>query len=133
MNCKQTTEKRLEGSTSETVNDTMNSLEKAVSPVCRIQIKVRAPVVASGATNLKNYTEWLNTIESEVKSTRAIKSGAAVFLSSVLNIPQKVTSTTRRAFQVKSDGISFKARQVVLGWRQKHRIDCSTTLFFQFI
>ena len=43
--------------------------------------------------NLKNYKEWLNAIESELKSTRATGSDVAVVLRSVINIPQKVTST----------------------------------------
>ena len=73
-------------------------------------------------------TEWLNAIESAPKNTRVTNSDVAVVLRSVLIIPQKVTSTTRWAFKIKSDH-NFKARQVVLGCRQKHRIDCGTTLF----
>ena len=68
MNCKQPTEKRLAASASEIV-DNRKSLEKGVFPVCRINIKVWATVVASGAMDLKNYKEWLNAIESELKST----------------------------------------------------------------
>ena len=53
--CKQPTEKQLGAPGSEVLvgNDTISSLEKAVSPVC--QIKVWATVVTSGAMNLKNY------------------------------------------------------------------------------
>ena len=115
MNSKQPTEKQLGASKS--------SLEKAVPPVCRIKIKVWATVVASGAMDLKNYRKWLKAIQSELKSTRATTgSDVAVVLKSVLNILQKVTSTTRWAFKEKSDR-SSKARQVVLGWRQKRGID----------
>ena len=85
-------------------------------------------MIATGEMNLKNYTEWLNAIESEPKTRKAINSGVAVVLRYVLNIPQKVTSTTRSAFKVKSDR-SFKARQIVFGWRPKRRIGCGTTLF----
>ena len=60
--------------------------------------------------------------------TRATTGSVAV-VRSVLNIPQKVTST-RWAFKEKSDRGS-KARQAVLGWKQKHggSIDCVVTLF----
>ena len=123
--CKQTTEKQLGASTSEVLGNT-KGLEKAVSPVC--QIKVWATVVASGAMNLKNYKKWLKVIEPEPKSTRATTGSVAV-VRSVLNIPQKVTST-RRAFKEKSDR-SSKARQALLGWKQKHgsSIDCVITSF----
>ena len=54
-------------------------------------------MVASGEINLANYKEWLNEIKSKLKSTRATTGGdVAVVPSSVLNIPQKVTSTTSR-------------------------------------
>ena len=69
-------------------------MEKAVSPVCRIKMKVWATVVASGAMNLKNYKIWLKAIEPELKSTKATTASVAV-VRSVLNIPQKATSTTR--------------------------------------
>ena len=88
-------------------------------------------MVASGAMNLENYKEWLNATESEPKSTISTGSDVAVvLLRSVLNIAKKVTST-RWAFKVKSDR-RFEARQVVLGWRQKHRIDCGTTFVCRF-
>ena len=99
MNCKQPTEKRLGTSTSEIVGST-RSLEKPVSLVCRIKIKVWTTVVASGAMNLENHKDWLNAIGSEPKSKRAIGSNVAVVLRSVLNIAKKVTST-RWAFKVK--------------------------------
>ena len=67
MNCKQPTEKRLGAFASEIVDNT-KKMEKTVPPVCRINIKVRATEVASGTMSLKNYTEWLNTIESEQKA-----------------------------------------------------------------
>ena len=126
--CKQPTEKQLGASTSEIPvlgNNTKGS-EKAVSPVC--QIKVWATVVTSGAMNLKNYKKWLKAIEPELKSTRATTGSVAV-VRSVLNIPQKITST-RWAFKEKYDR-SSKARQAVLGWKQKHggSIDCVVTLF----
>ena len=70
---------------------------------------------------LENYKEWLNAVESELKSTRA--SDVAVVATHVLVIPQKVTST-RWAFKVKSD-LQFNASQVVLGW--KHSIDYGIT------
>ena len=89
MNCKQPTEKRLGASASKIV-DTTIGLEKAVSPVCRIKIKVWATVVTSGAMNLNNYKKWLNAYDSEPKSTRATGSDVAVVLRSVLNILQKV-------------------------------------------
>ena len=124
MSCKQPTEKRLGASTSEITGDT-KSLKKVVPPVCRIKIKVWATVVSSGAMNLENYKEWLNATESEPKSTRSTGSDVADVRRSLLNIAKKVTST-RWAFKVKYDG-RFKARQVVLGWRQKLCIDCGTT------
>ena len=103
--------------------DTRSSMEKAVSPVCCIKIKVWATVVASHAMNLKNYKKWLKAIESELKNTRATTgSDVAVVLRYLLNIPQKVTSTIRWAFKVKSDR-SSKARHTIPGWRQKHGID----------
>ena len=124
--CKQPTEKQLGASTSEVLGNNTKGLEKAASPVC--QIKVWATVVASGAMNLKNYKKWLKVIEPEPKSTRATTGSVAV-ARSVLNIPQKVTST-RRALKEKSYR-SSKARQAVLGWKQKHggSIDCVTTSF----
>ncbi|CAM9712348.1 unnamed protein product [Ascophyllum nodosum] len=124
--CKHPTEKQLGASTSEVLGNNTKGLEKAVSPVC--QIKVWTTVVASGAMNLKTYKKWLKVIEPEPKSTRATTGSAAV-VRSVLNIPQKVTST-RRAFKEKSDR-SSKARQAVLEWKQKHggSIDCVITLF----
>ena len=114
------------GSGHEILGNNTKGLEKAVSPVC--QIKVWTTVVTSGAMNLKTYKKWLKVIEPEPKSTRATTGSAAV-VRSVLNIPQKVTST-RRAFKEKSDR-SSKARQAVLGWKQKHggSIDCVITSF----
>ena len=50
---------------------------------------------------------------------------------SVLNIPLKVTSTTRWAFRDKS-GRSFKAKQAVLGWRQNRGIDRGITFVCRF-
>ena len=102
--CKQPTEKQLGAAASEIGNDTRSSLERAVPPVCSIKIKVWVTVVASGAMDLKNFKKWLKAIESELKITRAtLCSDVAVVLRSVLNIPQKVTSTTRWAFKEKSD------------------------------
>ena len=50
---------------------------------------------------------------------------------SVLNIPQKVTST-RWVFKEKSDR-SSKARQAILGWKHKHGSnDCVTTFVCRF-
>ena len=69
-------------------------MEKAVSPVCRIKIKVWATMVASGERNLANYKKWLKSIESELKSTRATTSSDVAVDRSVLNISQKVTNTT---------------------------------------
>ena len=87
-------------------------------------------MVASGTMNLKNYKKWLKAVEPELKSTRATTGSVAV-VRSVLNIPQKVTST-RWAFKEKSDR-SFKARQAVLGWKQKHgNIDCVITFVCKF-
>ena len=52
-------------------------------------------VVASGTMSLTNYKEWLNEIESKLESTRVTGSDdVVVVLRSVLNIPQKLTSTT---------------------------------------
>ena len=95
--------------------------------MCRIKPKVWA-TDASGAINLKNYKKWLNAIESEPKSTRS--RNVAVALSPTLDIAKKVTST-RWAFKVKPDR-SLKTRQVVHGWRQKHRIDHGTTFICRF-
>ena len=131
MDFKQPTEKQLGASASEIVNETISSLEKAVYTVSAKKIKVWATVITSGAMNLGNFKEWFNTTESEPRSTRATGSDVAVFLRSLLNIAKKVTSTTW-AFKVKSYG-HFEAKQVVLGWRQEHRIDCGTKLFvFRF-
>ena len=76
----------------------------------------------------ENYKKWLKVIEPEPKSTRATTGSVAV-VRYVLNIPQKVTST-RRDLKEKSDR-SSKARQAVLGWKQKHggSIDCVITSF----
>ena len=90
MDCKQPMKKRLEASASEIIDNT-KGLEKAVSPVCRIKIKVWA-TNAIGAMNLKNYKEWLDAIESELKNTITINSDVAV-LRSVINVPLNVTST----------------------------------------
>ena len=128
--CKQPTEKQLGAAASEILggNDTRSGLEKAVSPVCRIKIKVWATVVASHAMKLKNYKKWLEAIESELKSTRATTGSVAAVVRCVLNIPQKVAST-RWALKEKYDRGS-NARQAPLGWRQKqHGIDCGITLF----
>ena len=92
----------------------------------RIIIEVWA-TVASGAMNFKNYKKWLNVIESELKSTRARCSVAAV-LTPVLNIAQKVTST-RWAFKIKSKG-RLMARLVALG--QKHGIEYGVTFVYRF-
>ena len=111
--CKEPTEKQLGAPASEIRNDTRSSLEKAVSPVGRIKIKVWATMVASGEMNLTNYKKWLKAIESKLNT------GSDVAVDrSVLNIPQRVTST-RWAFKEKSDR-SSKARQAILGWKQKH-------------
>ena len=91
MNCKQPTEKRIGPSASERVDNTIRGLEKAVSPVCRIKIKIWATDAISGVINLENYKKWLNAIDSELKSTRVSSRDVAVVLRSVLNIPQKVT------------------------------------------
>ena len=97
--------------------------------MCRINIKVWAKD-ASGAMNLESYKELLNTIESEPKSTRASSDITVALLIPVLNIAKKVTST-RWAFKVKP-GRCFEARQIVLGWRPKHRKDCRTTFVCKF-
>ena len=71
----------------------------------------------------------MKVIEPEPKSTRATTGSEAV-VRSVLNIPQKVTST-RRALKEKYDRSSKARQQAVLGWKQKHggSIDCVITLF----
>ena len=105
-------------------------MEKTVSPECHIKTNLWA-TDAADAMNLKNYKKWLSTIESKLKSTRASSSDAAVVLTPVvLNIVKKVTST-RWSFKVNSDRRS-EARQVVLGWRQKHRFDCGITFVCRF-
>ena len=108
-------------------------MENAVSPVCRIKIKVWATVVASDEMDLKNYKKRLKVIGSEPKNTRATTgSDVAVVLRSILNIPQNVSNATRSAFKKKSDRIS-KARQAVLGCRQKqHNIDCGIAFVSRF-
>ena len=53
MNCKQPTEKRLGASAFKIVGDTV-SLEKDVSPVCRIKFKVWT-TIASGTIDLQYY------------------------------------------------------------------------------
>ena len=52
-------------------------------------------MVASGAMNLENYKELLNAFKFEPKSTRTTNSDVAVVIISILNTPQKVTSTTK--------------------------------------
>ena len=70
MNCKQPIEKQLGASVPGIGNNT-KSLEKAISPVCRIKIDVRATVVASGrCIERLQETKRLKVIESELKSTR---------------------------------------------------------------
>ena len=86
-------------------------------------------MVASGAMDLKNYKKLSKAIESELKSTRAT-TGSVVAVRSVLNISQKVTGT-RWALKEKSD-CGFKARQDVLGWRQKHGVDCGIKFVCRF-
>ena len=121
-------ENQLAMSTSEILGNNTKGLEKVVSHVC--QIKVWATVVVSGAMNLKNYKKWLKAIEPELKNTRATTGSVAV-VRSVLNIPQKVTST-RWAFKEKYDR-SSKARQAVVGWKQKHgSIGCVITFVCRF-
>ena len=88
-------------------------MEKAVSPVYRIKMKVWATMVASGKMNLKNYKKRLKVIEPELKSTKATTASVAV-VRSEMNIPQKATSTTRWAFKEKTDR-SSKARQAFIG------------------
>ena len=95
--------------------------------MCRLKIKVWT-TDASGATNLKNYKKWLNATKSEPKRTRA--SDVAVALTPVFNIAKKVTST-RWAFKIKADR-RLRARQTVLGWSQKHHIDCGTMFVCRF-
>ena len=132
--CKEPTEKQLGAPASEILvgSDTRSSLEKTVSPVCCIKIKVWATMVASGEMNLTNYKKWLKAIVSELKMTRATTGSSVAVVRSVLNIPQKATSTTRWAFKEKSDR-SSEARQAVLGWKQKHSsIDCVITLVCRF-
>ena len=82
--------------------------------------------------DLKNYKKWLKAIEFKLKNTRATTcSNVAVVLRSVSYILQKVKSTTRWAVKKKSDR-SSKARQAVLGWKQKHGIDCVITFVCWF-
>ena len=50
-------------------------------------------MVVSDEMNLTNYKKWLKAIESELKSTRAATGRDVAVDRSVLNIPQKVTST----------------------------------------
>ena len=116
---------------SEIRNDTRNSLEKAVSPVCRIKVKVWATMVVSDEMNLTNYKKWLKAIESELKSTRTTTDSDVAVDRSVLNIPQKVKST-RWVFKEKYDR-SSKARHAFLGWKHKHRSnDCVITFVGRF-
>ena len=68
-------------------------MEKAVSPVCRIKVKVWATMAVSDEMNLTNYKKWLKAIESELKSTRAATGSDVAVDRSGLNIPQKVTNT----------------------------------------
>ena len=107
-------------------------MEKAVSPVCRIKIKVWATMVVSVEMNLTNYKKWLKAIESELKSTRAAIGSDVAIDRSVLNIPQKVTST-RWVFKEKSNR-SFKARYAFLGWKHKQHgsNDCVITFVCRF-
>ena len=129
---KESTEKQLGAPASEVGNYTRSSLEKAVSPVCRVKIKVWATMVASGEMNLTNYKKWLKAIESELKSTIAPTDSDVAVDRSVLNISQNVTNTTRLAFKENSDR-SSKARRAVLGWRQtQHGIDCGITFVCRF-
>ena len=73
----------------------------------------------------------VEVIESELKSTRAATGSDAAVDRSVLNIPQKVTST-RWVFKEKYDR-SSKARQAILGWKHKHGSnDCVITFVCRF-
>ena len=130
MNCKQATEKQLGASSSE-IGDNTSSSEKAVSSVCHIKIKIWATVVASDTINLKNYKKMVESNRVWSKKHKSFTgSDVAGFLRSVLNIPQNVTST-RWAFKVKPDR-SSKARQAVLGWRQKYSNDCGIIFACRF-
>ena len=102
---------------------------KAVSPVCRIKIKVWATVVASGAMDLKYSKEWLNAMKLELESIKVNEVAVPTPLS---NVPRhtKVIGT-KWFFRVKPDG-RFKARLVALGWRQRHGIDCGITFVCRF-
>ena len=93
----------------------------------RIKIKVWATMVDSVEMNLTNYKKWLKAIESELKSTRAAIGSDVAIDRSVLNIPQKVTST-RLVFKEKSDR-SSKAREAILGWKHKHGSNDCVTMF----
>ena len=68
-------------------------------------------MVVSDEMNLTNYKKWSKAIESELKSTRAATGSDVAVDRSVLNIPQKVTST-RWVFKEKYDR-SSKARQAI--------------------
>ena len=110
---------------SEIVYYTMG-LEKAVSPVCCINIKVVCTTVAS-AMNIEYHKEWLDAMESELKRIRA---SDVTVLTPVLNVPKKVTSI-RWAFKVKSDG-RLKARLVAFAWRQMFDCGIKFTSFYRF-
>ena len=84
-------------------------MKKAVSPGCCIKINICSTVAS--AMNLEYFKEWLNTIESVLKSI--IRISDVTVLTPVLNNVKNVPSTTpRRAFKVKPE--HFKARLVAL-------------------
>ena len=124
MNYKQPrTEMQLGASASEIPgdNDTIG-LKKAVSPVCRIKIKICTTV--AGMVNSEYYKEYLNAIKFGIKSI--IKASDVAVLTPVLNVPKKVTGT-RWSFKVKSDE-RFKARLIALSWKQRY--DCGKTFAY---
>ena len=109
---------------SEIVYYTMG-LEKAVSPVCCINIKLCATVAS--AINIECHKEWSDAIASELKCIRA---SDVTVLTPLLNVPKKVTSI-RWAFKVKYYG-RLKARLVAFAWRQMFDCGIKFTSVYRF-
>ena len=100
-NCsKQPKEKQLGASTSETLGNNTKGLEKAVSPVSNRGMGHDGCKWCDEFEKLQEMV-MMKAIEPELKSSRATTGSVAV-VKSVLNIPQKVTSTRWAGFRGKT-------------------------------
>ena len=96
LNCKQPrTEKQLGASASEIVNNT-KGLEKAVSPVCPINIKIYATLFHAMNSQYYQYKELLNVIECELKNT--LRASNVAVPPPVVNVPKKATDIDKTRY-----------------------------------